>query len=131
LHVIELAGQPLEVANAVIVTVEEGLDVQLVDDRVLVPQRVVGAGQDQRSRPRQHGGSVIGGSHVSMGGRSRNTRAGCAWGSSVMWWRSPPQDTIWPVNASSKRCSRSPARPSSDSGRTTSAAWVLCGARLT
>ena len=37
LQVVELAGQPGKVADAVVVAVEEGADVRLVDDRVLVP----------------------------------------------------------------------------------------------
>ena len=41
LHVIELAGQSLKIADAVVVAVEEGFDVRLVDDRVLVPERIV------------------------------------------------------------------------------------------
>ena len=41
LQVVELLGQPLEVADAVAVAVVEGADVQLVDDRVLVPERIV------------------------------------------------------------------------------------------
>ena len=41
LDVIELRGEPAEVADAVAVRVEERLDVQLVDDRVLVPERGV------------------------------------------------------------------------------------------
>ena len=40
LDVVELVGQPAEVADAVVVRVEERLDVQLVDDRVLVPERI-------------------------------------------------------------------------------------------
>ena len=41
LHVIELLREALEVADAVVVAVEEGLDVDLIDDRVFVPERVV------------------------------------------------------------------------------------------
>ena len=37
LQVVELARQPGKVADAVVVAVEEGADVRLVDDRVLVP----------------------------------------------------------------------------------------------
>ena len=37
LHVVELLHQAREVADAVVVGIEEGLDVQLVDDGVLVP----------------------------------------------------------------------------------------------
>ena len=40
LQVVELLGQPREVADAVVVAVEERLDVRLVDDRVLVPERI-------------------------------------------------------------------------------------------
>ena len=41
LQVVELLRQALEVADAVVVAVEERLDVRLVDDRVLVPERIV------------------------------------------------------------------------------------------
>ena len=40
-QVVELLGQALEVADAVAVAVAEGADVDLVDDRVLVPERIV------------------------------------------------------------------------------------------
>jgi hypothetical protein len=40
LDVVELRGQSAEVADAVVVRVEERLDVQLIDDRVLVPERL-------------------------------------------------------------------------------------------
>ena len=39
--VVELRGEALEVTDAVVVRVEERLDVQLIDDRVLVPERIV------------------------------------------------------------------------------------------
>ena len=41
LQIVELFGEALEVADAVAVAVAEGLDVQLVDDGVLVPERIV------------------------------------------------------------------------------------------
>ena len=41
LDVVELGRHALEVAHAVVVGIEERLDVQLVDDRVLVPERIV------------------------------------------------------------------------------------------
>jgi hypothetical protein len=41
LEVVELLRQPGEVADAVVVAVEERLDVRVVDDRVLVPERIV------------------------------------------------------------------------------------------
>ena len=42
LQIAELFGQPGKVADAVIVAVGEGLDVQLIDDGVLVPELVGG-----------------------------------------------------------------------------------------
>ena len=47
LQVVELLRQAREVADAVVVAVEEGADVRLVDDRVLVPERIgsIGVGQ--------------------------------------------------------------------------------------
>ena len=43
LQIVELLGQPGEIADAVIVAVDERLDVQLVDDGVLVPELVAGS----------------------------------------------------------------------------------------
>ena len=45
LQIVELLGQAGEIADAVIVAVGEGLDVQLIDDGVLVPE-LVGGGVD-------------------------------------------------------------------------------------
>ena len=42
LEIIELLDQAAEIADAVAVAVVERLDVQLVDDRVLVPERIDG-----------------------------------------------------------------------------------------
>ena len=42
LEVVQLARQPLEVADAVSVAVGKGLDVQLIDHRILVPERIDG-----------------------------------------------------------------------------------------
>ena len=39
-EVVELAGQPGEIADAVAVAVGERLDVKLIDDRVLEPELV-------------------------------------------------------------------------------------------
>jgi hypothetical protein len=41
---VELLDEPVEVADAVAVGVVEGLDVQLVEDGVLVPERVLAHG---------------------------------------------------------------------------------------
>jgi len=40
LDVVEAAGEPFEIAGAIVVGVEERLDVELVDDGVLVPERI-------------------------------------------------------------------------------------------
>ena len=40
LQIIELLGEADEIADSVLVAVRERLDVKLVDDRVLVPQRI-------------------------------------------------------------------------------------------
>jgi hypothetical protein len=41
LYVVETMRETVEVPDAVVVRVEERLDVQLVDDGVLVPERVI------------------------------------------------------------------------------------------
>ena len=51
--VVELGQQAGEVADAVVVGVEERLDVQLVDDGVLVPQRVFGERRQLRGGTRR------------------------------------------------------------------------------
>src|SRR6185437_17155214 len=45
LDIVELARDPREVADAVIVAVEERADVYFVDDRVLVPKGIAGEGR--------------------------------------------------------------------------------------
>src|SRR5206468_9708315 len=47
--------QAREVADAVVVGVEERLHVQLVDDRVLVPERILSDRQLERGQRRVHG----------------------------------------------------------------------------
>ena len=42
LQIVELLGQSFEIADPVVVAVGEGLDVQLIDDGVLVPELVAG-----------------------------------------------------------------------------------------
>ncbi len=49
-HVIELGVQPREIADAVVVGIEERLHVELVDDGVFVPKRIVGNRDLGRSR---------------------------------------------------------------------------------
>jgi hypothetical protein len=45
-QVVEALGETAEIADAVAVAVVEGADAQLVDDRVLVPERLAVAGDD-------------------------------------------------------------------------------------
>ena len=54
-NVVELFGEPCDVADAVVVGVEKRLYVKLVDDRILVPERIVGIGG------RDDGCGVLGG----------------------------------------------------------------------
>jgi hypothetical protein len=49
-YVVELFGETQKVSDAVVVRVVKGFDVQLVDDRVLVPERVRGPGNDALAR---------------------------------------------------------------------------------
>ena len=49
-YVIELFCQPMKIANAVLVRIEKSLHVQLVDDRVLVPERIARDGGRGRCR---------------------------------------------------------------------------------
>ena len=62
LQVVELLRQPGKVADAVVVAVEEGADVRLVDDRVLVPERIMSIGDCRLAID----GLVIGG--LAIGG---------------------------------------------------------------
>ena len=73
LQVIELARQAAEVADAVVVAVEERLDVRFVDDRVLVPERIVGE-RHGRLRPRHQAGSRR---RLATSGRRRPLAASC------------------------------------------------------
>src|SRR5689334_8354615 len=41
-EIIELFNQPAEIPNSIAIAVVKGLNVQLVDDRILVPKRIEG-----------------------------------------------------------------------------------------
>ena len=58
LDVVELLAEPVEVAHAVVVRIEEGLDVELVDDGVLVPVR--GRRGRRRGLDLRGSGAVVG-----------------------------------------------------------------------
>ena len=112
LQVVELAAQPLKVADAVVVGVEEGLDVQLIDDRVLVPQRVRGRGAGRRAAERQRCGDIVGWAHSASLRSRRKISAGLVSGSRRNRWCAPRQVRQVPVNASSSENAGSAASPS-------------------
>ncbi len=49
LQIVQFAAQPLEVADAVVIGIEKRLNMQLINNRVLVPQRVQGLRTRQRA----------------------------------------------------------------------------------
>ena len=75
--VVELHHQPGEVADAVIVGVEERLDVHLVDDRVLVPERIVRRGDRDAWLRGVHGAPPGGATRQIANGRSAGSRRTC------------------------------------------------------
>src|SRR5947207_1001952 len=135
LQVVELARQPLEIADPVIVGVEERLDVQLIDDRVLVPERIalgiVALGARHLGGAWQHGRSIVGRAHDWTAGSKRNKYAGLVCGLSTRCWRLPRHAVTRPVNASSTKNSCASATPHSASGNTISPPCAPCGSRLT
>jgi len=101
LQIVELAAQPLEVADAVVIGVEKGLDVQLIDDRVLEPQRVRGRGANQRGAERPRSRDIVGWAHLVSLRCRRKISAGLVAGSSRNCWRGPRQVATFRPNASS------------------------------
>ena len=90
LQIIELAAQPLKVADAVVVAVKEGFDMQLIDDGVLVPQRVRGRRAHGRAAESQRCGRVVGGAHLDAADCSkRKINAGLVSGSRRKRCRAP------------------------------------------
>ena len=97
-EVVELGGQPVEVADAVAVRVAERADVQLVDDDVAVPLR---RAADDCGRHGRHCGTgwAVAGDHraggpsvgSSGGARRTNTCAGRTHGSRRTKWCQPCQ----------------------------------------
>jgi hypothetical protein len=86
-EVVELAREPTEVADAVAVGVGEGTHVQLVDDGVLEPQRVVGLGVGTARRG--HGLLLVRG-RVRAVGQRRRTAKTCAGSRSGSSWTKFP-----------------------------------------
>src|SRR5437870_6515106 len=131
LQIIELAAQPREITASIVIGVEERLDVELIDDRVLVPQRVHGRGLREYATLRERRGSVVGWCHGVLVRSRRKIIAGLASGSRWRRCRTPRQMTTRRVNASSSENSASAAKPNSTSGSSTSLSCAACGSRLT
>src|SRR5690606_16142151 len=124
------------------VRIEEGLDVELVDDRVLVPERrvIVGHGGamfgffQHRGARGVHGNSLgahLIGTMVCAGCRTWQMWAGALAGSSRMKWRPPCHVNCWPVSRSCTSKGASAARPSSEASRLNQPDCVKRGSRLT
>src|SRR6516165_2025496 len=79
-EIIELAAQALKIADAVVVGVKEGLYVQLIDDRVPVPQRVRYRLRE-RATPGKWRWSIIGRHHTWSTRSRRKIIAGFVSGS--------------------------------------------------
>jgi hypothetical protein len=58
LQIIQLFDQPAEIADAVVVAVRKGLDVQLVDNRVLVPKVAFALRNVSRCRGGDRGSNI-------------------------------------------------------------------------
>src|SRR5579875_3513067 len=129
LQVVELLPQAAEVADAVVIGIEEGLDVQLVDDRVLVPERVGTRRARRRAGQWLRQGEIVGRGHQRD--RTRNSNAGLTAGSRRTRWLGPRQSARAPVKASSTANSAACGRPSSASGSSRSPSWAACGSRVT
>ena len=90
--VVELGDQAGEIANPVVVRIEERFQMELIDDRVLVPLLVLGARGVNHARPR--GGDHI--HHAAPAGTTRQIANGRSAGSRRMRWFLPVQTNRWP-----------------------------------
>ena len=100
LQIVELLPHAFEVADPVIVGIVEGLDVRLVDQRVLEPQRVA-AGRDFQLAIELDAGLQGQVHDCASIGVSRQIAHGLAWGSRCMRWTLPCQRMRAPVSRSS------------------------------
>ena len=91
LQIVQLLGEADEVADAIIVAVGEGLHMELVDDRVLVPERIDRIVRLLDARLGLDVGHHIHGRRFQA--RQRNRVAGSRCGS--MRRRMPPHSTPW------------------------------------
>src|SRR5262249_51559025 len=121
--VVELGDQAGEVADAVVVGIEERLDVQLIDDGVLVPQRVLGDGQFRFGKRGVHG--------RAPGGAMRQIANGRSAGSRRTRWTLPCQVKRWPRIRSSTSTAPSSGMFHSHNGTSKAASCTPRGSRLT
>src|SRR5262249_28304797 len=131
LQIIELAAQTRKIAAPIVVGVEERLDMQLIDDRVLVPHRLDEVRAHRRAAFGQRRSNVVRRAHAASAVRRRKIIAGLASGSRWRRWQAPRQVTRRRVNASSSENSASSATPNSASGSSISLSCAACGSRLT
>src|SRR6516225_324581 len=130
-QIIELAAQPVEIANAVVISIKERFYVQLIDNRVPVPQRVHGCWLHEHAAPGERRWSIIGRRHTGSARSRRKIIAGFVSGSRWRRCRVPRQVTTRRVNASSSENSASAAKPNSASGSSISLSCATWGSRLT
>src|SRR5690349_11449472 len=124
-QVVEARDETVDVADAVVRRVLVRADVDLVDDRVLEPQRVI----DEEilfTTHRKYSKSFS----VRTNRRTSNTCAGCSGASSTKLWAPrqvyrPPPNRSWTWYASSGDS------PSSVRSSVIQPRWVWCGSRLT
>ena len=81
LQIIELAAQPLEITAPIVIGIEERLDVELIDDRVLVPHRFDEVGARQYTALGQRRSNVVGWGHAASAVRRRKIIEGLTSGS--------------------------------------------------
>src|ERR1700751_1358890 len=130
-EIIELAAQTLKIADSVVIGVEEGLHVQLIDDRIPVPEWVRARRLRQFAAAGQRGRSVVGWGHMVVVRSRRKIIDGLVSGSRQSRWRVPRQVTTSWVKAPSSENSASSDKPNSASGSSTSPSCTACGSRLT
>ena len=129
-EVVELLRQPVEVADAVVVAVEERLDVHLVDDGVLVPERIVVVGRRCRRVSSSIAG-VVDGQAVALRAGSRPSRmcAGATAGIEPHVVARPRARCSARRRAGRAPCSASPRRARRADSTRPCCMW--CGSRLT
>src|SRR5262249_48156413 len=119
--VVELLQQPGKIAGAVVVRIVERFDMQLVDDRVLVPERV--KHHRQIALFPGHAAAATGRMrHIANGRIARSRRTCCTL---------PCQTTLRPVINTSTEAAAWSGRSQNHSGTSMAQSCGKCGSRLT